>query len=70
MGYIHCCGALRECRSFELKSDEKFKIKELSYLEECPVCGHTVLQLTRVDLFNNISVYRINNKKAKKFFEK
>ncbi len=70
MGYVHCCGALRECRTFEMKPDEKFKKKELDYLLTCPVCGHTVLQLTRVDIYNNLAVYRLNNKKAKKFFEK
>ena len=70
MGYIHCCGALRECRAFELKPDEKFKIKELHFLEECPVCGNCILQLTRVDLLNKVNIYRITNKKAKKFFEK
>ncbi|MBR2526642.1 hypothetical protein IKE67_09280 [bacterium] len=70
MGYIHCCGALHHCRTFELKEDEQYKIKELNYLEECPICGHTILQLTKIDIFNQISVYRLNNKKAKKFFEK
>ncbi len=70
MGYIQCCGGLRECRSFELIPDEIFIIKELDYLEECPVCGHTVLQLTKLNKQNVISVYRITNKKAKKLFEK
>lgn len=70
MGYIQCCGGLRECKSFELFPDDEFKIKEMLYLEECPVCGHTVLQLIKVDLQNNISKYRITNKKARKFFEK
>lgn len=70
MGYVHCCGGLRLCKTFELKTDEKYKIKELSYLEECPICGHTVLQLTKVDFLNKISIYRLNNKKAKKFLEK
>ncbi len=70
MGYLQCCGGLRECRTFELIPDEKYKIKEMDYLEECPVCGHTVLQLTRIDFKNNVSGYRITNKKARKFFEK
>ena len=70
MGYIQCCGGLQRCRTFELKSDENFKYKELDYLECCPVCGHTILQLTRTDFKNEISIYRINNKKAKAFFEK
>lgn len=70
MGYIHCCGGLRACKTFELKSDEKYKIKELNYLEECPICGHTILQLTRLSTINKISIYRLINKKAKIFFEK
>ncbi|MDD3436163.1 MAG: hypothetical protein PHC64_03315 [Candidatus Gastranaerophilales bacterium] len=43
---------------------------QLDYLEECPVCGHTVAQLTRVDLDNKVSIYRKINEKAKKMFEK
>lgn len=70
MGYIHCCGALRECKSFELKTDDTCIIKNLDYLEICPVCGHTVIQLTKVNCKNQISSYRITNKKARKFFEK
>ena len=70
MGYIHCCGSLRKCHTYELKPDEKYKIKELNFLEECPVCNHTVLQLTRLDNTNNVNIYRIINKKARKFFEK
>ncbi len=70
MGYIQCCGGLRECKTFELIPDEEFTIKELDYMETCPVCGHTVLQLTKIDKLNKISVYRITNKKARKFFEK
>lgn len=70
MGYIQCCGGLRECKTFELIPDEEFIIKELDYLEECPVCGHTILQLTKLSKSGKIYVYRITNKKARKFFEK
>jgi len=70
MGFIHCCSGFRCCKTYELKSDEKYKYKELDYLECCPVCEHTILQLTRIDYNNKISVYRLKNKKAKKFFEK
>ena len=70
MGYIQCCSGLHQCKTFELKPDEKFKIKEMNYLEECPFCGHTVLQLLKIDLQNNIINYRITNKKARKFFKK
>ena len=43
---------------------------ELDYLSKCPVCGHTVVQLTRVNEADEISVIRRTNKKAKIFFEK
>ena len=43
---------------------------ELDYLVQCPVCGHTSVQITRVDKNNNISTIRKINNKAIKFFEK
>ena len=69
MGYIHCCGGLRKTRSFVLSPAENFVVCELDYLYKCPICGHLVIQLTRIDLDNNISVLRFVNKKAKKFWQ-
>ena len=70
MGYIQCCSKLHECKTFKLQTDTNYKDKQVDYLENCPVCNHTVLQLTKIDNKNNISVYRITNQKARKFFEK
>lgn len=70
MGYIHCCGALHKTRTYRLVPNESFVLCELDYLAKCPVCGHTVVQLTRVDRDDNISVVRKVNRKAKVFFEK
>lgn len=70
MGYIQCCSALHLCRTFLLKTDDKNIYKQIDYLEECPICGHTVLQLTKVNLNRKIEVYRIKNKKARTFLEK
>ena len=70
MGYIHCCGALHKTRTYRLVPQDSFILCELDYLAKCPVCGHMVVQLTRVDRDDNISVVRKVNKKAKLFFEK
>jgi len=70
MGYIHCCGGLRKTRSFVLSPTEKFLLCELDYLTKCPVCGHTVLQLTRIDKNNEISSLRYINKTARKMMKK
>lgn len=70
MGYIHCCGGLHKTRSFVLSPSEDFIVCELDYLLKCPVCRHTVVQLTRIDKNNSISSIRYVNKEAKKFFEK
>lgn len=70
MGYIHCCGALHKTRSFKLVPQADFVLCELDYLKKCPVCGHTVVQLTRVDKDDNVSTVRKVNQKAKQFFEK
>lgn len=71
MGYIHCCGALRKTKSYRLRpQQENFVLCELDYLKKCPVCGHTVVQVTRIDNHNNISTIRKINQKAQQFFEK
>ncbi|MDR1168835.1 MAG: hypothetical protein LBK53_08130 [Heliobacteriaceae bacterium] len=70
MGYIHCCGALRKTRTFKLVPQEKFLLCEIDYLKKCPVCGHLVVQLTRVDNGKEVSTIRKVNEKAQKFFDK
>ncbi len=70
MGYIHCCGGLRKTKNFVLSPVENFILCELDYLPKCPVCGHTILQLTRIDSENNISSIRYKNKAAKKYLKK
>jgi len=70
MGYIHCCAGLRKSKSYSVSPEENYMSAELDYLEKCPVCGHTVVQLTRIDFKNNVSVCRKNNEKARKLFDK
>ena len=70
MGYIHCCGGLRKTRSFRLAPQGNFVLCELDYLKKCPVCGHTAIQITRIDNDNKISTIRKINDKALKFYEK
>lgn len=70
MGYIHCCAGLRKAKSYSISPDENYSMAQFDYLEECPVCGHTVVQLTRTDFENKISVCRKVNEKARKLFEK
>lgn len=70
MGYIHCCGGLRRTRSFKLVPQDKFALCEIDYLSKCPICEHTVVQLTRIDKEGNLSVVRKTNKKARDFFQK
>jgi hypothetical protein len=70
MGYIHCCGALHKTKTYCLVPQDKFVLCEFDYLSKCPVCGHTVAQLTRIDKNDEISVVRRINKKAKDFLKK
>lgn len=69
MGYIHCCGALRKTKSYAIVPCDKFVLCELDVLSKCPVCGHLVVQLTRVSDKDEISTVRKINSKAKKFFK-
>ena len=68
MGYIHCCGALHKTRTFCIVPQGKFVLCELDYLSKCPICGHTVAQLTRIDNNEDITVIRRTNKKAREFY--
>lgn len=68
MGYIHCCGGLRKTKSFRLVPRDNFVLCELDVLKKCPVCGHFVVQLTRVSNDDEISTVRKINAKAKKFY--
>lgn len=70
MGYIHCCGALHKTRSYRIVPQDNFLVCEVDYLSKCPICGHTVVQLTRIDKDDKISVIRKINKKAKNFFSR
>ena len=70
MGYIHCCGALHKTKSFRLVPLGNFLICELDYLKKCPVCGHMVVQLTRINDNKELSVIRKVNDKAVRFLEK
>jgi len=70
MGYIHCCSGLRKTKSYAISPEENFLLAQIDYLDKCPVCGHTVAQLTRIDFQNNVSVYRNINDRARKLFEK
>ena len=70
MGYLHCCGGLGKTRRFVLAPTENYSGCEVDVLQNCPVCGHFVVQLTRVDRENNVSSVRLTNMKARKFFQK
>lgn len=70
MGYIHCCAGLRKAKSYSISPEENYLLAQVDYLEKCPICGHTVTQLTRIDFDNNVSVCRKINEKARKLFEK
>ena len=50
--------------------EENYSIAQVDYLDKCPICGHTVTQLTRIDFNNNVSVCRKVNDKARKLFDK
>ncbi len=70
MGYIHCCGGIRKAKSYALSPQRGYLYAQVDLLQECPVCFHTVVQITRMDLNNNVSVCRKINDKARKLFDK
>jgi len=70
MGYIHCCGGLRKCKTYAISPEDGFMLAQVDYLAECPVCGHTIALITRIDIKNNVSFVRKINDKARKLFDK
>lgn len=70
MGFIHCCAGLRKSKSYSVAPEDDYMFAQIDYLEKCPVCGHTVTQLTRIDYDHNVSICRKINEKARKLFNK
>ncbi len=70
MGYIHCCSGLRKAKTYAVSPEENYSFAQFDFLENCPICGHCVIQLTRIDFENNISICRKINDKARKLFFK
>lgn len=68
MGYVHCCAGLRRAKTYSIKPENNYVLAQVDYLESCPICGHTVTQITRIDADNNVSVCRKINEKARKLF--
>jgi hypothetical protein len=69
MGVLHCCGGYRKTRRFILSPQGGYKEAVLDYLRECPVCGHTVVQVTRIDFDNNVSLCRKINEKGRNLYD-
>ena len=61
MGYIHCCSGYRISKSYAIQPENGYAYAQIDFLEECPVCGHCVVQITRIDTKNNISICRKTN---------
>ena len=70
MGVIQCCGSLQKSKSYILQPGDNFFEVRMDWLEACPHCSHTIIQLTRIDFENRISVVRKINRKARKLREK
>lgn len=70
MGYIHCCAGLRKSRTYAIIPEDCYLAAQMDFLNECPICGHTVTQITRIDFENNVSTFRKTNEKARKLFDK
>ena len=70
MGVIQCCGALQKAKSYILQPYGGFLDVRMDWLESCKYCSHTIIQVTRLDYNNHISVIRKTNRKARKLREK
>lgn len=70
MPQLMCCNHMQKCRLFYLKPGENYRLALVYWLEECSICGHSVLYMRRIDYNNNYSSFRKTNEKARKLFGK
>ena len=70
MGFLHCCGGLRRSQTFTLSPENGYLIAELDVIECCPVCGHFVAQLTRIDYNHCVTSVRKSNTQGRKLSER
>lgn len=70
MGFIKCCDKYWKARTFALHPNAEYQNAQIDLLEECPICSHRTLQLTRIDFDNHVSFLRYINEKADKNFNK
>ena len=70
MGFIHCCGTLHRTRTYKLVPQNGYFIREVDVLKECSICGHKVVQLSRISFSGEVSTVRKTNHKAEKFLKK
>lgn len=70
MGVIHCCSGLRRSKTFVLQPLQGFLVSKLDFVSSCAVCGHAVVQITRLDFNSEVSTVRKTNAKALALFEK
>ena len=71
MGRIKCCGGNHICKSFVVKPKDGFEITKLLFLQSCPICNATILELHRWDTqYNPVKVFRAKNGEALTLLEK
>lgn len=70
MGFIHCCGTLHRTRTYKLTPQNGYLVCEVDVLSECPICGHKVVQLSKISFSGEVSIVRKTNHKAEKFLKR
>ena len=70
MGYIHCCGTLQRTRTYKLVPQNDCFMCEVDVLSRCSICGHKVVQLSKISFSGEVSTVRKTNHKAEKFLKK
>jgi len=66
MGLIQCCGAMHKAQRFVLQPQDGYIEAYMDWLESCPCCSHTVIQLVRINYDNQKTIVRKINYKARK----
>lgn len=67
---IVCCGLKQKSVTYICEPPDGFIFQQIDYLVWCKHCKRSVLQVTRLDLDNNVSYFRRTDDAAKKLFNK
>ena len=67
---LKCCGIRQKSAAFVCDAPSGFLFQRIDFLVRCKVCKRTVMQVSRLDVNNNVDWFRRTDAKAHELFER